>query len=126
MSDVKHTAEPWRVVRGEITYRSDDDDQSFGMNCPVDIVDDANARRIVACVNALQGVPTEFLEKAVQMGITDVSQGNLFSSRVELRSQRDQLLEALEKMVQVTKHLQPCQGTLDRAIQAIASVKGEK
>jgi hypothetical protein len=56
----------------------------------------ANARRIVACINALQGVPTEQLEEAARAGITDVSLGNLFSSRLALQKQRDQLREALK------------------------------
>lgn len=56
-----------------------------------------NARRIVACVNALQGVPTEQLEQAVELGITDVSTGNLFSYRIALQKQRDELLAACKR-----------------------------
>jgi hypothetical protein len=60
-------------------------------------LDYANARRIVACINALQGVPTEQLEEAARAGIKDVSMGNLFSSRLALQKQRDQLREALKE-----------------------------
>lgn len=60
---------------------------------------EANARRIVACVNVLQGVPTEQLEEAARLGITDISSGNLFSSRLKLEQQRDKLLVAARKAV---------------------------
>lgn len=73
-----------------------DQESSFVATCP----NPDNQRRLVACWNALQGVPTELLEDAVNAGITDVTQGNLFSARIALQKQRDELLAALEKMVQ--------------------------
>lgn len=57
--------------------------------------DRANARRLVACWNALLDAPTELLEQAVAAGITDVSMGNLFSARLKLQKQCDDLLAAL-------------------------------
>lgn len=128
MSDVKHTAEPWRYTRFVI-YGG-----NSGEICSGAV--EENARRIVACVNALQGVPTEFLENAVLMGITDVSQGNLFSRRVELQSQRDQLLEALECLFASYKQLADSgdagNWSLEdaeegkKALAAISAVKGKK
>lgn len=86
----EHAKEPWFV-------------SGTGHLCSGDKVipyDDLkqDARRIVACVNALQGVPTEQLEKAVEIGITDVSLGNLFSERLKLQQQRDTLLKQLKIM----------------------------
>jgi len=56
---------------------------------------EANARRIVACVNALQGVDTETLEKAISLGIVDVTMGNMFSSRMKLQEERDDAIRAI-------------------------------
>ena len=39
----KHTPGPWHVYMGELCYRSDEDDQSFGMSCPVCLSEPANA-----------------------------------------------------------------------------------
>ena len=91
----RHTPEPW-------TYGEDNDGwylEKSGSQLAYQVVDEADARRIVACVNALQGVPTEQLEQAAKLGITDVSTGNLFSYRIALQKQRDELLSAFQKFV---------------------------
>lgn len=74
----QHTSEPWRVgnPNGE-GWESDNelikeaDPQHEGhrlvlgrMNCNFSELGKANARRIVACVNACAGIPTENLEAA--------------------------------------------------------------
>jgi len=96
----RHTLEPWSTTEGSACpmIMSGDEFVTVALSgSTVDLGrDKSNARRIVACVNALQGVPTEVLEQSVKCGITDVSRGNLFSSRMKLQRQRDKLLAALK------------------------------
>lgn len=83
----------------------------------------ANARRIVACVNACAGVPTELLEEYP-------------SPFSEMRSQRDMLLEALECLFDSYKRLTDSGDAGNwvvedtdegkKALTAIAAVKGDK
>lgn len=56
---------------------------------------EANARRIVACVNALSGASTEDLEYCVEHGLEPMA-GDLFSSRMKLQRERDELLTLLK------------------------------
>lgn len=65
-----------------------------------------NARRLAACWNALQGVPTEVLEEAVKLGIGHFNDMVLFENLLKWKRQRDQLQElnaalvaALEEIV---------------------------
>jgi len=84
------------------TYGEDNDGwyvEKSGSQLAYKVVDEANARRIVACVNACGGIPTEILEQAEKLGITDVLTGNLFSSLIALQRQRDELLSAFQKFV---------------------------
>jgi hypothetical protein len=73
-----HTAEPWRVAPNEGSYvatefsprnvmgGSADGNSDYILSCVIGDVPqldaEANARRIVACVNACVGIPTENLE----------------------------------------------------------------
>ncbi len=90
-----HTAEPWEC---------DDEAQVCAFNqvvaqCDLSMVGDANARRIVAAVNACTGIPTDRLEKTAALGgIKQVLEraGNNTLERDRLREQRDQLVEALK------------------------------
>lgn len=52
----KHTQGPWTVHRGEICYTSKEDDQSFGMQCPVDLGDKGNMRIIAASPELLEAL----------------------------------------------------------------------
>ena len=90
----------------------------------------ANARRIVACVNACAGIPTESLEQLSQNGSLKVLARN-----IELEKQRDELLAALEKQFADAKHCQQVMlnevgigfldvVTLDASEEAIARSKG--
>ncbi|MDM5117230.1 hypothetical protein [Aeromonas hydrophila] len=85
----KHEREPWvlggcsgRMVTTPSGYVGD------GYIADVDTKD--NARRIVACVNACRGLPTDELE---QKGVVAAVGTQL----LELESQRDELLAALEE-----------------------------
>ena len=79
-----HSPEPWNIDE----YDEIVDDNGL-LVADTGLIDESrhNARRIVACVNALQGVPTELLEKAVQAGITDVSEGRLTALYIALRKE---------------------------------------
>ena len=61
----------------------------------------ANARRIVACVNACEGIPTEALECQTKKQLT-----------TKMIAERDKLLEALEAIV---SH-ETCVDTQDRRV----------
>jgi len=73
---VSHTPEPWRVVGtsifGKPAHLSLNEAGPLVCRCDVtdsDGQDEPNARRIVACVNALEGIPTEELEQGlIQIG----------------------------------------------------------
>lgn len=60
-------------------------------------VRDANRDRIVACVNACEGVPTDVLENTVQRGGALLYQQE---RRKAAEAQRDELLAALELAVE--------------------------
>jgi len=96
MSENKHTPEPWRTAersgfpfhiddaRGEsvaMMLADDDHDEQRGLD---------NARRIVACVNACAGIPTEMLEERRECA------GAWFPELENAKKQRDELLAALE------------------------------
>lgn len=91
-NEVKHTAEPWHVgMNGSSIY----DQYGWGVATITDIPtrrtaeeDKANARRIVACLNACAGIPTECLE----FGPDAVAPASVLQ-------QRDQLLAALEHVM---------------------------
>ena len=65
-NQVKHTAEPWHIRKGsyvwnqqnEIIVSAEHDNGAVGE-------DEANARRIVACVNACAGIETTELESTI-------------------------------------------------------------
>jgi len=93
-----HTPEPWYTEeRGIIGSRHPEWRQLWTINLGdsgrhfTRELDEANARRVVACINALEGAATEDLEQAVALGITDVFMGNLFSSRLKLKKQLDEV-----------------------------------
>lgn len=73
---MKHTPEPWRTGNVSTTVVADSDDglhitgatgpdalEYYGGNLIAESVSEENARRIVACVNACAGIPTEELEQ---------------------------------------------------------------
>lgn len=80
----EYTKEPW-CNHGVIIKAND--------NIPAQATSEANASRIVACVNACAGIPTEQLE-----GIKENSllQAAARAMNIDLLRQRDELLEILE------------------------------
>lgn len=106
----------------------------------------ANARRIVACVNACEGMSTESLESiAGRIASKSVLQmhANYVSNKAkvaDLEQQRDKLLAALEELLSGTMSM-PNRGrategkwttinaltdTVEKARSVVAEVKGEK
>ncbi len=78
MSDVQHTPEPWKIGDGKPPFASwagqilgqHSDGEFILATCNQNYPEDAkaNARRIVACVNACRGIPTEDLEAVEEPG----------------------------------------------------------
>lgn len=103
----EHTKEPWLVKHDEVCFRSQEDDQSFGMAIPIaQIFGDnleANASRIVACVNACAGIATENLENILMTGETLLQRIDVlrYEANVacKIEQQRDELLAALKEML---------------------------
>lgn len=112
---MSHTPEPWSVA--EESFDNDGIHESvirgldgraaiavtleFGANNPG--MREANARRIVACVNACATMPTDDLEEMVSVG---GNIRNLAEFADELRKQRDALLAALTEIAEldILKH----------------------
>lgn len=98
MSNTKHTAEPWEVIEeheGKAigsnalskTICTAHTSRTWNMNSEEG---KANAKRIVACVNACKGVPNEWLQSnAVQSRIDEIA---------ELKRQREHYKAALERV----------------------------
>ena len=108
MSESKHTPEPWEFGYGQtrefgmclgIGLNSAPDWHVVAVVSPADSVnhaDEANARRIVACVNACAGVDTECLEVA-PIGIFASKYGSP-GYIDQLEKQRDELLAENEQL----------------------------
>lgn len=89
----EHTKEPWIVE-----YMGSDESDVVGAS-GVSIIcgmSDADARRIVACVNALEGIPTELIE---QGGFAAVP----IATHREVKQQRDELLAALKEAIDAVR-----------------------
>ena len=95
----QHTKEPWKLAyRGcEGAYDIDaaGGDISLALN-----VGEANARRIVTCVNACAGLPTKPLERLIagggRLAAADFIVDAMDRQLEETEQQRDRLLLALE------------------------------
>lgn len=94
----QHTPTPWTVE--EVDYYDTHTHDIIGSD-DVSIIDgsnglitEANARRIVACVNACEGIPTDYLESPDNEATQIAKRG--YAEIIALRQQRDQLLAALK------------------------------
>lgn len=122
---MSHTPEPWHAGdNSTIIYANDgfavaNATVFHGRSEPDTSV--ANARRIVACVNACAGIPTERLE-AMHRGPAD-----LMPMYARLEQQRDELLTICEELQESaeywSEYFVPL-GIVERLDAAIASVKG--
>lgn len=119
-----HTPEPWKVDpddrpgyewNNHIVSATDPNQTICFMthdNTPENIEGEANARRIVACVNACKGIKTESLEMEVLSWITDETGEN------PMRRERDELLEARracgERLIEVEQERDELRAELHR------------
>lgn len=134
----EHTKEPWVVGvsadNGLPCVDSTDSTQPIEI-CEVwGVVDDkvadetalANARRIVACVNACEGIPQDWLE----FGSSGCLQ-NVREERNSYKQERDELLAALKRILpQYEALLRDCglasEHATEQARAIIAKVEGAK
>lgn len=127
----QHTKEPWRtgrhgcVVADEpvLEIGGSDDVEYYGGHLICESVTLRNARRIVACVNACAGIPTDDLESSLRLGLFHLAE---FAD--EVVKQRDDLLAALEVLLRDYKVIYDIgdleiQPALHQAHAAIAKVK---
>ena len=106
-----HTPEPWRVGR-PFTVVSDtpvpemggsDAVEYYGGHLIGESIIEANARRIVACVNACEGMRNDELEGGLLIGV--------MQSKIDrLECQRDELLAALQGMIDIANDSQGVAG----------------
>ncbi|WP_434430301.1 hypothetical protein [Aeromonas veronii] len=94
----QHTPEPWTVsektlVRLDCAYLIRPvNETNYEYGATLAATSQQDARRIVACVNACAGVPTEELERH------HLAHAGEVRFRIEMTRQRDELLAALEKL----------------------------
>ena len=60
---MKHTQEPWCVIGVDNSYEIFSESEDYDVAWSID--SEANAERIVACVNACEGITNEALEAGV-------------------------------------------------------------
>lgn len=112
----EHTKEPWYASEtddGLIEIVNDERtagefvsiaDVMTGFDGKIGIEQAANARRIVAAVNACKGIPTNLLENRTDIGAAEVSR------LMQLEQQRDKLMAALENIIAITNDSQGVAG----------------
>ena len=95
MSENKHTPGPWVIGRpppnGEQTIGDKNGLMVAVATTGYGVNSEANARRIVACVNACAGITTEQLERSKSLD-------EFMRSMKVIEQQRDDLVEEVEKM----------------------------
>jgi protein tyrosine phosphatase (PTP) superfamily phosphohydrolase (DUF442 family) len=120
-----HTSEPWFIDGQCAAAESDQVNNGFYTAICKGPDGEANTRRIVACVNACRGLPTEELE---QKGFVAAVGTQL----LKVEQQRDELLEALNEAVETIEWMNGCsspaRNVVEEAIRdglaAIAKAKG--
>ena len=128
MSENKHTPGPWVIGRpppnGEQTIGDKNGLMVAVATTGYGVNSEANARRIVACVNACAGITTEQLERSKSLD-------EFMRSMKVIEQQRDDLLSALD--ITLAQHdallrdFGLCSAdTIEQARAVLASVKGEQ
>lgn len=132
---IKHTPEPWQVhqdASGDVFVSSAKTSFHIAeIGSEDDEVVIPDARRIVACVNACHGLPTEELE---QKGLVAAVGTQL----LDVEQQRDELLAALAAVIEwfdmeadhsiepdFMKRVEACGKSENMARAAIVKIKGE-
>lgn len=95
----QHTQEPWITHNGGVYSAKAKDEKLYAEMSVAACHTPEDARRIVACVNACSGSPTDALEEMQRRGLTF---GQLAFLHARLQQQRDTLLSALEELNSVS------------------------
>ena len=102
----EHTKEPWFYSETDDGFAEITNDERAageyisiaevptGFSGKIGAEQEANARRIVACVNACEGIPTGVLEKQGMVPIEQVTH--------DIERQRDKLLAALVEVIRIS------------------------
>lgn len=131
----EHTKEPWRVGFDDgsgDSYITSCSDETVVVRGGTDdwgvshgATDPANARRIVACVNACAGISTEFLESVPPRTVKKLIENSAELDRME--RQRDLLLTAIERIATIDidspTALQDCIGAAAMALAATGATQ---
>ena len=132
MSENKHTPEPWFSQyddNGFYEIGSESVSLRLAFTYGEGDTDEANARRITACVNACAGIDTELLE------IIADNDKTLAGVIANVEKQRDELLAALERFMDSHEECTDFDGftaqivsmaDYHQAQEAIARAKGEQ
>ena len=122
---MSHTKEPWSFSPAENGLEWGVEAGKWGVaicaDAPGDGTSEANARRIVACVNACAGIPTDDLERCPSGGLF-----HLADMANEVVKQRDELLASVEKALlwnKSRKYIMPYR-IRDPLLAAVISAKG--
>lgn len=92
MTIAEHTAGPWRYIGREAAIRGADGGYIASLGArSSEVALREDARRIVVCVNALEGYPTSMLEKAGAAGLFSVG---VAIKEVEILRERERELVA--------------------------------
>lgn len=135
MSNTKHTPEPWKhaepSLAGWVEILNNEYDTIGSMYMKTPNENEANAARIVACVNACAGKPNpirwvkeadEMLTKVIAFEHPEMKLGDSrLDTLLKFAAQRDELLKALEYIV-ANEH--PKSDAYQVADDAIAKAKG--
>lgn len=123
---MEHTKEPWSIAKHDksivICFQGEKTPHGttpyFAGGGSLEDERNANARRVVACVNACKGIDTVELEMDNSLFIAALREKH------ELRQQRDELLSVLESIIGDGIHCDVVPHLHEKAIAAIAKVKG--
>ena len=127
---MKHTKEPWvywqppeSMYGHAIINNKGETICDFSQSTFINTVNEVDARRIVACVNALEGIPTDELEKA---GTGMMSDAAIMVGK--LTKQLDELKNALADLIMACElpgdHCE-IEQALPQAYSAIAKCEGK-
>jgi hypothetical protein len=105
---MSHTREPWKLdTLGKTITSENAVSIAICLNNPIiEQSPYANARRIVACVNACAGIKTEHLERVGVIGASDTQQQRIAALEAELQAsqQREgELREAMRLILEIAQ-----------------------
>lgn len=129
----EHTKEPWKIgtppPNGEQTIGTYDGLMVAVSTTGAGVNAEANARRVVACVNAMAGIDDDNV--LFRCGRIGTVRKHIATQQVQiekLTAQRDQLLAALEAIMELhdsARRGSDVAATISNARAAIAAVKGD-